>query len=60
MKRISLRIPDDLGTKIQQEAKKTGLSMNGFIIVALREYFNRHDSVKSALTGLIEQIEGKR
>lgn len=58
LKRMSLKVPEELYNQISDESDKRGLTMNAVVILALEAYYTQQLDF-SALKELIEQVKSK-
>lgn len=56
IKRMNIKISEDMHTWIQQEANKRGLTMNAVIIFALETYYNQTTVVPN-MQKMMEALE---
>ena len=56
LKRMSIKVSEDMHTWLQQEADKRGLTMNAVIIFALETYYNQ-TTVMPNIPKMMEALE---
>lgn len=59
VKRMNIKISEDMHTWIQQEADKRGLTMNAVIIFALETYYNQQTVIPS-MNALLQEVERQK
>lgn len=59
VKRMNIKISEDMHTWIQQEADKRGLTMNAVIIFALETYYNQA-TVIPGMNALLQEMERQK
>ena len=56
LKRMSIKVSEDMHTWLQQEADKRGLTMNAVVIFALETYYNQ-TTVMPNIPKMMEALE---
>lgn len=59
VKRMNIKISEDMHAWIQQEADKRGLTMNAVIIFALETYYNQQ-TVIPGMQALLQEVERQK